>query len=176
MATDMNGWPRLPRTARRVAWGIARVAIVTAFVGDMILKFVAQRFLLVGDRCALETAAGLVGFVPSVNSVFAFSLPVPNAYIWPLGWVIVAFLVRALFRSAPPRQFAVLAVLFGAVSNLTERTFLGGVTDYLALTNLFPAFNIADVLVMVGVAMWLSTSRSAATASVPVASQEERQQ
>ncbi|MBI4142856.1 signal peptidase II, partial [Candidatus Uhrbacteria bacterium] len=60
-------------------------------------------------------------------------------------------------------SYVVLAILLGAISNLLDRTFLGGVTDYFALTDQFPAFNIADLLIIGGVGWWVWRTRRAAT-------------
>ncbi|MFH1099007.1 MAG: signal peptidase II [Candidatus Uhrbacteria bacterium] len=188
-----------------------------AFIVDVAMKFWVQAAPETAACFLLATPIGAIGIRPSVNNVLAFSLPVPNAWIWPIGWIVVLALIGALFRStkyqAPPtlrsgqanskqvpstksqifndrrlgirysnlfgiwnlsayggsavggefgisdRHVAVLAVILGAVSNLFERTFFGGVTDYLAFTVLFPAFNIADLMVLVGIGAWWWTTR-----------------
>lgn len=136
-----------------VACGLIAVAIAT----DVVLKMVARQMLPVGEHFAWGTRAGWVGFMPSTNEVLAFSLPIPNAVIWPVGVaVVIALIVHAVRRRMATGRFDVLllAVILGAISNLTERIALGGVTDYLSVTSMFPAFNIADLLIIGGVIGW----------------------
>lgn len=133
-------------------------------------KSLAREMLPTGERFAFATPVGLVGFVPSHNTVLAFSLPIPNAVIWPIGWIIVLALLAVLVRMVTMHRLssiapvALLAVILGAISNLFDRTLRGGVTDYLAVTALFPAFNIADFIIMGGVVWWWVTTRTSAAA------------
>lgn len=145
-------------------WFVAAMIVVT-FVADIVLKLFARTMLASGERFAYATPVGLVGFVPSHNDVLAFSLPIPNGWIWPVGWVIVLALLIALGRISNLRfeisnfQATLLAIILGAISNLLDRMLRGGVTDYLSMTSLFPAFNIADLLIIGGVLGWWATPR-----------------
>ena len=47
-------------------------------------------------------------------------------------------------------------VLGGSVSNLVDRVHLGAVTDFLDV-GFWPAFNLADTFIVVGVAVLLAT-------------------
>lgn len=182
------------------------VILFVSFTVDVVLKIAARTNPDALGRFSFSAPIGTIGLAPSVNSVLAFSLPVPNQYIWPVGWVVVAVLIWVFFnreghqRSArnivvekfengsgnkkiesgastnfsfpisitnfhflnnhflnriSRRQFALLMLLLGALSNLTDRTFFGGVTDYLSFTNLFPAFNLADLLIIGGIIGWV---------------------
>lgn len=139
-----------------------RIVIGLAFVLDVILKFIARRFPT-EPLVFVSTPAGPIGFIPSVNDVLAFSFPIPNIWIWPIGWIVVVLLVRTFLRSTERRtRTAIVAVMFGAISNLIDRTLLGGVTDYLSFTDMFPAFNVADLLIIGGVLSWVYVERSCA--------------
>ena len=141
------------------------IAAGILFCVDVVLKMIARRFLM-EPRVFVFTPAGPIGFIPSVNDVLAFSLPIPNVWIWPVGGVVVLALIGMLgrisdfkFQIRDRRALAITAIVLGAMSNLTDRTFLGGVTDYLSLTNAFPAFNIADLLILGGVIVWAISER-----------------
>ena len=152
------------------------IVLALAFMTDIALKVWVRSAPANAGRFAFWPSVGPIGIVPSVNDVLAFSLPIPNAVIWPIGWLVVLFLIHALVCSgrrfqipdSPPKadppqedrfqirhyRLAIGAIILGAISNLIDRTFLGGVTDYLSFTNMFPAFNIADVLILDGIAGW----------------------
>ena len=70
-----------------------------------------------------------------------------------VGWMLV------LLRTAPGARHPVLPVALGlliggSVSNLVDRVRLGHVTDFLDF-RYWPAFNLADSFIVVGVAILL---------------------
>lgn len=148
-----------------------RASIVLAFVTDIVMKMWVRSDPANAGRFACWSSVGPIGIVPSVNDVLAFSLPIPNVVIWPVGWIVVLFLIYTLIRSGNKfqipdskfqirhRRLAITAIILGAISNLFDRTFLGGVTDYLSFTNLFPAFNTADLLILGGILGWVWCER-----------------
>ena len=149
-----------------------RFLLVITFLLDVAMKIWVRQLPASAGRFAFWSPAGPIGIVPSVNAVLAFSLPIPNAWIWPIGWIVVAVLVGALGRISNlksqisnPHSAALLAIILGAISNLTDRTFLGGVTDYLSFTSLFPAFNVADLLILGGIIGWMRSTRSSVDVS-----------
>ncbi|MFH1430317.1 MAG: signal peptidase II [Candidatus Uhrbacteria bacterium] len=126
---------------------------------DVVLKVYARELLETGTRVAMATPIGFFGFVPSVNAVLAFSFPIPNAFIWPIGWLVVCVLIWVALRAGRALRVAYACIILGALSNLFERTFLGGVTDYLSISRVFPAFNIADLLILFGIGWMLVVTR-----------------
>jgi len=150
-----------------VSW--ARAGVALAFIADIALKVWVRSTPANAGRFAFWPSVGPIGIVPSVNDVLAFSLPIANWYIWPIGWIVVAVLIRAFVSSRKQfqlhRRSAIGAIILGAISNLMDRTFLGGVTDYLSFTNLFPAFNIADLLIIGGIVMLVWRDRRLSMAS-----------
>jgi lipoprotein signal peptidase len=128
---------------------------------DIIVKIAARTAPVTVGYFSFTTPFGMVGLVPSVNDVLAFSLPIPNVWIWPVGLVVVALLFRVHTRSPDIRERrAIFAIILGAVSNLIDRVFLGGVTDYLSFSDVFPAFNIADLLIIGGIIGWIRVERT----------------
>lgn len=143
-----------------------RIGIALVFLADVTVKILVRQHPATAGRFAFWTPLGPIGMVPSTNDVLAFSLPIPNVVIWPVGWVVVAALLWELrrishlkFQIPNRRVTAIGMVVLGALSNLIDRTLLGGVTDYLSFTNLFPAFNVADLLILGGIAGWLRSSQ-----------------
>ena len=69
-----------------------------------------------------------------------------------IGWMIVYF-ARSGARH-PLLPVAVGLLIGGSVSNLADRVRLGHVTDFLDL-RYWPAFNLADSFIVIGVAILL---------------------
>ena len=138
------------------------LGLVIAFVADVVVKMWVRAAPEAAARFSRATRWGIVGLAPSTNDVLAFSLPVANVWIWPMGWAVVVALIVYAFRAPRSVRVAMVAIILGAISNLFDRTLRGGVTDYLALFHQFPAFNIADLLVLGGVVSWWWRTRCAA--------------
>ena len=96
------------------------------------------------------------GFMASANPAFRvpFFLAVPI-----IAMVILGFLYRDLPKESRWRSLALGLVTGGAVGNLIDRVRLGYVVDFLDFhyknAYYFPAFNVADSAICVGVAILL---------------------
>ncbi|MBC7396435.1 MAG: signal peptidase II [Bdellovibrionales bacterium] len=96
------------------------------------------------------------GFLASANPGFR----VPFFLIVPLiAMVVLGFLYRDLPKDARYRSMALGLVSGGAFGNLIDRVRLGYVVDFLdchwKTDYYFPAFNVADSAICVGVAILL---------------------
>lgn len=90
---------------------------------------------------------------------FSFLTEVPVAVIVILTSLVAVALVVAAARGSAPLLPAGL-VLGGALGNLVDRTHNGSVVDMFH-TSFWPTFNLADVAICVGAALWvLQSSRS----------------
>ena len=143
--------------AERRQWiGLAVVALAAAG-GDQLTKHV------VASHVALDTAVKLVGpfSIHHVqNSGIAFGLfSSATAIVIVLTTVAVAWMVVFFARSGarhPALPVALGLLIGGSVSNLVDRVRLGYVTDFLDL-RWWPAFNLADASIVVGVAVLLGS-------------------
>lgn len=96
------------------------------------------------------------GFLATANPAFRvpFFLAIPI-----IAMVVLGFLYRDLPRESRWRSLALGLVTGGAVGNLIDRVRLGYVVDFLDFhyknVYYFPAFNIADSAICVGVAILL---------------------
>jgi signal peptidase II len=134
--------------------GLASVAIA-ALVADQLTKYV------VSTELALDESVHVIGpfSIHHVqNSGIAFGLFASATAIVTVltaiavGWMIVFF---ARSGSRHPVLPAALGLLIGgSVSNLVDRVRLGHVTDFLDFER-WPAFNLADTFIVVGVAILL---------------------
>jgi signal peptidase II len=144
-------------SAERRQWiGLAVVA-VAAIAADQITKHV------VASSITLDHAVKLIGpfSIRHVqNSGIAFGLFSSATVIVivlttvALGWMLIFFARSGARHPALPVALGLL--IGGSVSNLVDRVRLGYVTDFLDL-RWWPAFNLADASIVVGVAVLLGS-------------------
>jgi signal peptidase II len=134
--------------------GLAAVALA-ALVADQVTKY------LVTSRLSLDQSATVVGPLSIhhvQNSGIAFGLfPDSTAAVVAVTSAAVVWMVVFFARSGarhPVFPAALGLLLGGSVSNLADRVRLGHVTDFVDL-RYWPAFNLADSFIVVGVAILL---------------------
>jgi signal peptidase II len=148
-------------TARRslaAGWSewLALLAVAAAAVGaDQLTKHI------VSSQLALNEEFDIVGpfSIHHVqNSGIAFGLfSSATAIVIFLTGVAIAWMLLFFARSGarhPVLPVALGLVIGGSMSNLVDRVRLGHVTDFLDL-RYWPAFNLADSFIVVGVAVLL---------------------
>jgi signal peptidase II len=153
-----NALQPIPGARRSLAEGAAQwlglgLVALAAASADQLTKS------LVAARLALGDAVEIVGpfTIHHVrNTGIAFGL---FAQATSVVIVLTAFAIGALMlffarsgRRHPLLPAAVGLVLGGSVSNLVDRLRLGHVTDFLDL-DYWPAFNLADTFIVVGVGL-----------------------
>ena len=133
---------------------VALLAVATAaIVADQLTKQVVGRTLAVGDRVDL---VGPISIHHVENSGIAFGLFASRTTIViaitavAVGWMLWFFARSG--RRHPVLPVGLGLVLGGSIANLIDRVRLGRVTDFLDL-EAWPAFNLADTFIVVGVAM-----------------------
>ncbi len=134
--------------------GLASVA-VTAVLADQVTKHVVTRTLRLDEA---EHVIGPLSIHHVQNSGIAFgifagattgvTLITAVAVLWML-----AFFARSGARH-PVLPAALGLLIGGSVSNLVDRVRLGHVTDFIDV-RYWPAFNLADSFIVVGVAILL---------------------
>jgi signal peptidase II len=133
---------------------LALVAVAGAAVfADQLTKQVVGRTLAVGERVDL---VGPVSIHHVENSGIAFGLFASRTTIVigitavAVGWMLWFFARSG--RRHPVLPVGLGLVLGGSIANLVDRIRLGRVTDFLDL-EAWPAFNLADTFIVVGVVM-----------------------
>lgn len=76
------------------------------------------------------------------------SLSLGSNWQWTEWLVLAAFLALIIFNRK--KTLPLYLILIGGASNLIDRLFFGGVIDYVKIW-LFPVFNLADVVITIGV-------------------------
>jgi signal peptidase II len=141
--------------AQPVHWaGLAAVALAAA-AADQLTKHV------VASEVALDDEIKVLGpfTIHHVqNSGIAFGLfASATAIVIVLTLVAIAWMIGYFARSGarhPLLPVAVGLLIGGSVSNLADRVRLGHVTDFLDF-RYWPAFNLADSFIVIGVAVLL---------------------
>jgi signal peptidase II len=124
-----------------------------AFFADQLTKEIVGRTLAVGESVDL---VGPFSLHHVQNSGIAFGLFASRTTIvigvtaLAVGWMLWFFARSG--RRHPVLPVALGLVLGGSIANLSDRVRLGHVTDFLDL-EAWPAFNLADAFIVVGVAV-----------------------
>ena len=129
-------------------------AIAVAAVGaDQLTKQVVARTLVLGEEVEI---AGPFAIHHVQNSGIAFGLfSQATSVVIVLTALAVAWMLVFFARSGqrhPILPVALGFVIGGSVANLVDRVRLGHVTDFLDV-RYWPAFNLADTFIVVGVAI-----------------------
>ena len=140
----------------------ALIFIVMVAVLDQISKEIVKRLIFEPPRVIEVT--GFLNLVPVHNTGISFGLFSGNAQLGRWLLVIVAVLIMIallvwLFRAGSTYiTVALVLVIGGAASNVIDRAISGAVIDFLdfhAFEVHWPAFNLADTLIVFGTAMLL---------------------
>jgi signal peptidase II len=145
----------------RVACVVAIAAVVVVL--DQIVKLIALDRLAPG--VPVDVVPGLVALTLVRNPGLAFGLlsGIPAGWRWVVGLLSLLALVvllrvalRVLPRGGWREQTAIGLIFGGAVGNLIDRTRFGAVVDFVDVYFRgwhWPAFNVADSAITVGVAL-----------------------
>lgn len=143
---------RLRRETRR-RWGVFIVTAVATLVADQATKLIVRGTMDPGDLIDLFPGFALVR---ARNEGIAFGLFPGNQTIVAILTVVALALIAAVLARLASRSVAVAfgggLLIGGSIGNFADRLIHGGVTDFLDPVA-FPAFNIADMGIVVGAAI-----------------------
>ena len=141
--------------ATRSQWLSLAVIALAAVVADQLTKWIVASNLELGDGVHI---LGPFWIRHVQNSGIAFGFfPSATAVVIVLTAVAIAWMLAYFARSGgrhPVLPIALGLVIGGSVSNLADRVRLGHVTDFLDF-RYWPAFNLADGFIVIGVGMIL---------------------
>jgi signal peptidase II len=139
--------------------------VALCLAADLLSKSWANRCL---DHQGIKPfIPGIVHFHLTTNTGGAFGIGTNfNILISILASTILVFLIGWMYqRKKAGKPFRLMEliglslIIGGALGNITERLFLGHVTDFLEFSFFtFPVFNVADILIDVGVVLYLSVN------------------
>ena len=140
-------------------WNVVfSLAALLVVVVDQLSKLWIRSSLAVGQSLFELGFFEIIHVPPNTGAAFGLFQGQSFALIIVSLVVIAVILCYALFicRRFPlldnmPNRIAIGLILGGAVGNLIDRVRFGGVTDFIGVGSWWPAFNIADAAVTVGV-------------------------
>jgi signal peptidase II len=140
-----------------VTSGWRKVLIVAGvvMVADQLTKSIVRSTIALGDRRTV--LSGILDLTNAHNKGVAFgALAGGGAIVAALtGLALGALVVYFVLRSRTPHLWLPVGLLLGgALGNLADRARMGSVTDFID-PRLWPAFNVADSCVVVGVLILL---------------------
>jgi signal peptidase II len=142
--------------ATPVQWLSLGAIVLSAFVADQVTKHVVASNLSLGEAVHV---VGPFSIRHVQNSGIAFGLfSNATAAVIVVTALAVAWMLAYFARSGarhPVLPVALGLVIGGSVSNLTDRVRLGFVTDFLDF-RYWPAFNLADSFIVIGVGILLA--------------------
>ena len=146
----------LAATARQ--WAVLALVAGAAVVADQVTKQLVSSRLALGDQ--VDVAAGFsIHHVQNTGIAFGL-LSGATALVIALTTIAVGWMVLFFARSGarhPVLPVGLGLVIGGSVSNLADRVRQGHVTDFLDL-RFWPAFNLADTFIVVGVTVLLAAA------------------
>ena len=161
MADGLPGTPELAR-GRGAAWDVCAAVALLAFAMDQATKWWVLTELMDPPRVIPVTP--FLNLVLGWNRGVSFGLLAADhpAAPWLLSSMAIAVIAGLLVwmtrDGRPGMSVAVGSVVGGALGNVVDRLRHGAVTDFLdfhAAGYHWPAFNLADAAIFVGVALLL---------------------
>lgn len=135
-------------------WAI-NLTVLILFVADRLTKWLIIKNLLHEEVFLIGNFFKLSLFR---NENIAFSLPLPNTWAIFFIFIIITILLYFLFKSYLNNHIslilAISLIIAGALGNLIDRLIYGYVIDFINVFFL-SVFNLADVLIVIGVALWI---------------------
>lgn len=141
--------------ATRSQWFALLAIAGSAVAADQLTKWIVSSTLELGEDVRV---VGPVALHHVQNTGIAFGLfPTATALVTVFTALAVAWMLVFFARSGARHPILPVALGFligGSASNLADRLRLGHVTDFLDVA-FWPAFNLADTFIVVGVAILL---------------------
>ena len=142
--------PSSPNTVALIAGSSCWRCLVVVF--DQITKVILRQTIELGDK---EWLAEFFAFSHIANDGGAFGIFGGQNTVLAVS-AVVAIGVVAIYYFFPPMDHWLIRsglalILGGAIGNLLDRIYQGHVTDFIDFIH-FPAFNVADAAINVGVA------------------------
>ena len=137
----------------------SRIFIIALIGADALSKYIAIKFL--SGQGMVEIVPGLLGLRYVTNTGAAFSFLSGGTFfliiftgigLLFIGWYV--FIKKAVRGF---EKFSLILIFSGGIGNLIDRVFRGFVVDYFDFLFMkFAVFNLADVYVCTGVAMYVA--------------------
>ena len=131
--------------------------VVLIFLADQLPKYFIATTFRIGESRPVIAHIFHLTYVRNTGGAFGLLKDwAPLLIIISLVAIIVIVRIAVMRQTVSPRQrigqYAVAAILGGALGNLADRLHLGYVVDFLDF-RVWPVFNVADVAITIGVGL-----------------------
>jgi signal peptidase II len=128
------------------------LTVFLLFLSDRLTKFVAVRYLSVGESIPVIKNILHITIVHNTGAAFGMFRSRPQLFV-VIAVFAVFFINFLLLRKShvlsPAERFSLYLILAGTLGNLTDRLTLGYVIDFIDL-RVWPVFNLADSFITIG--------------------------
>jgi len=131
------------------------IAGIVFFIDQLTKLFIRQNFQI-GESIPVVNNFFHITRVQNRGAAFGL-MPEQHLLLILVALFVVVFLALYFWRKQPKgilMRISLGTILGGAVGNLTDRLFIGNVTDFLDFC-IWPVFNIADSAIVVGIVLIL---------------------
>ena len=139
---------------RSLVWWLPPIAAVLLFVTDRLSKV----FFLAHPTDQYTLLPGWLWLRFHLNTQMALSLPLLPLFYYAAVSLVLVLLCAKSVKVWQQRRLAeftcICLIVSGAVSNLLDRLYYGGVVDFIAV-KLGSVFNIADTMIVLSVLGWI---------------------
>jgi len=111
-------------------------------------KIILFLLILIFDRILKQYYKTKNSFNLNIGVSFGLFSNKNQNYFYLVSLIILLFLVVLAYKNRKKSEYFLL--IFGGASNLCDRICFGGVIDYIKIP-LFPIFNIADIMIFIGI-------------------------
>lgn len=119
----------------------------------MLWKLIISIILILISQAANYIAVHYFSDLTSINPIASWGISAPTVVIYILTAIAFIFVILIGNITKPRWPIPIFLILAGGISNLIDRIIYGGVVDYFDI-KIIPIFNIADILISIGV-IWL---------------------
>jgi signal peptidase II len=139
------------------------VSIIFLVMIDQFTKYIAlTRLRPVGSITLID---GVLNLTFVENSGAAFGILLGRTTFLVVTTIIILIILTIYYVKLPKEKpnniirFSLILLISGAIGNFIDRVLLGYVTDFIHITFInFPVFNIADILIVTGTAIFVITT------------------
>ena len=131
---------------------------------DQITKILVVNSLVPGEN--IEIIKNIFGIIYTNNTGAAFSILLgKRIFLIVVAVLIIGVLLYYIKRNKIEKKIDIIALSFvigGSIGNLIDRIVRGYVIDFISIklgNYNFPIFNVADILIVIGVFLLLLSSR-----------------
>lgn len=133
--------------------------ILSVLFGDQLTKYLAVEYLFPDRMIKVLPFLNLV-YVENTGMAFGMFKEIGSMFFIAVTLIITVFLVYRYFKD-PKNQITYSLIIGGALGNVTDRLIYGYVIDFIDLHVAqfhWPAFNIADTAVTIGIVLFIYKS------------------